>query len=92
MIQREHADGIVGALEAMLARPDSTPDLERIGCPALVIVGDEDEITPPADAAMMHNQIARSRLVVLPEAGHLSSLEVPDGFTLALSDFLTSNL
>jgi pimeloyl-ACP methyl ester carboxylesterase len=41
---------------------------------------------------MMHNQIARSRLVVLPEAGHLSSLEVPDGFTLALSDFLTSNL
>jgi pimeloyl-ACP methyl ester carboxylesterase len=92
MIEREPADGIVGALEAMLTRPDSTPDLARIGCPALVIVGDEDEITPPADAAMMHNQIARSRLVVLPEAGHLSSLEVPDGFTLALSDFLTSNL
>jgi 3-oxoadipate enol-lactonase len=92
MIERERVDGIVGALEAMLARPDSTADLARIRCPALVIVGDEDEITPPADADMMHNQIARSRLVVLPEAGHLSSLEAPDGFTLALGDFLASNL
>jgi pimeloyl-ACP methyl ester carboxylesterase len=92
MIERERVDGIVGALEAMLARPDSTSDLARIACPALVIVGDEDEITPPADADMMHNQIARSRLVMLPEAGHLSNLEAPDGFTLALGDFLASNL
>jgi pimeloyl-ACP methyl ester carboxylesterase len=40
----------------------------------------------------MQNHIARSRLVVLPEAGHLSNLEAPDGFTLAVSDFLASNL
>jgi pimeloyl-ACP methyl ester carboxylesterase len=92
MIERERVEGIVGALEAMLARPDSTADLARISCPALVMVGDEDEITPVADAEMMQNQIARSRLVVLPEAGHLSNLEAPDGFTLALSDFLASNL
>jgi pimeloyl-ACP methyl ester carboxylesterase len=92
MIEREHAEGIVGALEAMLARPDSTPDLARIACPTLVVVGDEDELTPPADAELMQNHIVRSRLVVLPEAGHLSSLEAPDGFTLAVSDFLTSNL
>ena len=76
----------------MLSRPDSTPDLARIACPTLVIVGDEDELTPPADAELMQNHITRSRLVVLPEAGHLSNLEAPDGFTLAVSDFLASNL
>lgn len=92
MIEQERVEGIVGALEAMIARPDSTPDLPRIACPALVIVGDEDELTPPAHAEMMQNHIPRSRLVVLPEAGHLSSLEAPDGFTLAMADFLASNL
>ena len=83
---------IVSAIEAIMARSDSTPDLARISCPTLVIVGEEDVLTPVGDAVAMQNQISRSRLVILPEAGHLSSLEVPDGFALAVSDFLTSNL
>jgi 3-oxoadipate enol-lactonase len=92
MIEGASAAGIVGAIEAMMSRPDSTSDLPIIACPTLVIVGEEDELTPVADAAALQNQIARSRLVILPEAGHLSNLEVPDGFALALSDFLASNL
>jgi 3-oxoadipate enol-lactonase len=92
MVEREGVEGIIAALEAMLSRPDSTPDLARIACPTLVIVGDEDELTPPADAELMQNHITRSRLVVLPEVGHLSNLEAPDGFTLAVTDFLASNL
>jgi pimeloyl-ACP methyl ester carboxylesterase len=92
MIEGQRVEGIVAALQAMMARPDSTPDLERIAVPALVIVGSEDELTPTSDAELMQNHIPRSRLVVLPEAGHLSSLEAPDGFTLAVADFLASNL
>jgi pimeloyl-ACP methyl ester carboxylesterase len=92
MIERSTTEGIVGAVEAMMARRDRTPDLTRISCPTLVIVGEEDVVTPVADAVAMQNQIARSRLVILPEAGHLSNLEVPDNFTLALGDFLASNL
>jgi len=92
MIESASVPGIVGAIEAMIRRPDSRPDLSRISCPTLVIVGDEDVPTPIADAAEMQNQITRSRLVILPEAGHLSNLEVPDGFALAMSDFLASNL
>ena len=92
MIESQRVESLVAAIEAMMARPDSTPDLPRISCPALVVVGDEDELTPPADAGRMQNHISRSRLVVLPEAGHLSNLESPDGFTLAMSDFLASNL
>jgi len=92
MIERSSTDGIVAAIEAMMARPDSTKDLSRISCPTLVIVGEEDVLTPVADAVALQNQIARSRLVILPQAGHLSNLEVPDGFALAVSDFLSSNL
>jgi pimeloyl-ACP methyl ester carboxylesterase len=92
MIEGARVEGIVGAIEAMIERPDSTPDLARIACPTLVVVGGEDVITPVADGAEMQNHIARSRLVILPETGHLSNLEAPDGFALALSDFLASNL
>jgi len=92
MIERAPVPGIVGAIEAMIGRTDSRPDLSRISCPTLVIVGEEDIPTPVSDAAEMQNHIDRSRLVILPAAGHLSNLEAPDGFALALSDFLASNL
>ena len=49
-------------------------------------------ITPVADAQAMQRGIPRSRLVVLPEAGHLSSLETPEAFSRALADFLQSNM
>ena len=92
MIEGTRVEGIVAAIEAMLERPDSTPDLADISFPTLVVVGAEDLLTPVADATAMQNQIDRSRLVILPEVGHMSNLESPDGFTLALSDFLASNL
>lgn len=92
MIRSCDTQGIVSAIEAIMGRQDSTRDLPRISCPTLVVVGEEDVLTPVADAVGMQNQISRSRLVILPQAGHLSNLEVPDGFALAVSDFLASNL
>src|SRR6185436_13135958 len=92
MIEDASVPGIVGAIEAMMSRPDSRADLAHISCPTLVIVGEEDVPTPVSDAVDMQNQIERSRLVILPEAGHLSNLEAPDGFALAMSDFLASNM
>ena len=80
------------SLKALMARPDSTHDLARINCPALIIVGAEDEVTPEANARTLEKHIERSRLVVLPEAGHLSNIESPEAFSLALSDFLASNM
>src|SRR5205814_9152368 len=91
MIETAGTAAIVAAVEAMMTRPDSTKDLARISCPTLVVVGEEDLLTPIADAVALQNQTVRSRLVILPEAGHLSNLEVPDGFALALADFLSSN-
>jgi 3-oxoadipate enol-lactonase len=80
------------AVSAMMGRPDSTPDLERISCATLVLVGAEDAITPPEDADAMHRAIARSTMTVIPQAGHLSNLEQPDVFSKALGDFLLAHL
>lgn len=84
------AAGFVGALEAMKGRPDSTDELSRINVPTLIIVGENDGVTPPEAARSMHEHIAGSRLVVIPEAGHLSNLEAPEAFNGALAEFLGS--
>ena len=80
--------GVVGALEAMKRRPDSTELLAGIDVPTLVVVGEEDKPSPPAVAEAMHEAIPSSRFVVLPGAGHLTNLEVPDAFNEALGAFL----
>jgi pimeloyl-ACP methyl ester carboxylesterase len=92
MIESTSVAAIAGALEALSNRPDSTPDLARMTCPALIVVGAEDVLTPVADAEAMDRRIARSSLVVLPGAGHLSNLESPDAFSRALADFLASSV
>jgi pimeloyl-ACP methyl ester carboxylesterase len=83
----ESVDGIVGALEAMRGRPDSTALLPQIDVPTLIVVGAEDVITPVKEARAMADAIRGSRLEVIPEAGHLSNLERPAAFNAALSDF-----
>lgn len=92
LVRANAVSAIDGAIHAMMTRPDSTPDLQRISVPALVIVGEEDTLTPVADSEALHRAIERSQLVVLPGAGHLSSLEVPEEFSRAIGNFLTSNL
>lgn len=80
--------GFVGALEAMKTRPDGSAQLDSIDVPTLVVVGEEDKPSPPEVAESMHERIRGSRLVVLPEAGHLTNLEVPGPFNQAVGEFL----
>jgi pimeloyl-ACP methyl ester carboxylesterase len=81
--------GIVGALGAMRDRPDSTPLLATLaGLPTLVLVGDEDEVTPPAQARLMAETIPGASLVVIRSAGHVPPLERPAETTDAIVAFL----
>ena len=83
--------GIVGALAAMRDRPDSTALLpELAGLPTLVIVGDEDEVTPAAQAKAMAEAIPGANLVVVRSAGHLPPVERPVETTDALLAFLSA--
>lgn len=84
------APGFLGALEAMKKRPDSTRTLARINVPTLFLVGEHDAITPPGVAREMHAAVPGSRLVVIPDAGHLSNLESPAAFNGATLEFLGS--
>jgi 3-oxoadipate enol-lactonase len=79
---------IAGSVVALMTRLDSTPLLKTIHCPTLVIVGEEDTLTPPAMSQDLHAGIKGSELIVLPGAGHLASLERPREFNAALGGFL----
>ncbi len=88
MMTMAPVNGVIGALEAMIARPDSTPTLATIDVPTLIIVGDEDILTPPKEAQAMHEQIPGSRLEILAGAGHVSNVERPAAFNHVASEFL----
>jgi 3-oxoadipate enol-lactonase len=81
-------EGVVDALEALRTRPDSRADLSTITCPTLVMVGDEDTLTPPAAARVMFEGIAGATWAGIPRAGHLANVEQPQPFTDALARFL----
>jgi pimeloyl-ACP methyl ester carboxylesterase len=85
-------DGMVGALEGMAARPDSTSTLPQIRCPTLVLVGSDDAITPPSMAREMAAAIPGAELVEIPGAGHLAPLERPAEVNAALEHFLARAL
>ena len=76
--------------EAIIARPDNRPFLAEVACPTVIIVGAEDALTPVKVAEEMHAGIAGSRLEVIPDCGHLSTLERPEAVTGILSDWLAA--
>jgi len=88
LVLANSTEAIAGAIRALMTRPDSTPLLSTIHGPALVLVGDEDVITPKAAAEEMHRGITGSQLAIVAGAGHLSNLEQPAAFNAALADFL----
>ncbi|MFI6508260.1 alpha/beta fold hydrolase [Streptosporangium sp. NPDC050855] len=76
------------AQRAMAARPDSFDTLRALDAPVLVIVGEEDEITPIAVADAMAEAAPDGRLAVIEKAGHLSAIEQPEAFNRAVSAFV----
>jgi pimeloyl-ACP methyl ester carboxylesterase len=92
MMESNPPRAVEAAIDALMTRPDSTPDLAEISCATLVIAGNEDVVTPVADADAMQRAIERSMLVTLPAAGHLSNMEQPDAFSRAIADFLLAHL
>ncbi len=82
--------GIAAGLAAMATRTDSTPGLSKIRVPTLLVVGEEDKVTPVSESEAMSKAIAGSRVKIISKSGHLSNLENPQGFNDHLSEFLTS--
>lgn len=89
-MQRTAPEGIVGALRGMASRPDRRPDLPKIAAPTLVMVGEEDVLTPPAESQAMADAIPNAHLEVIPKAGHMAPYENPAVANTAILRFLKS--
>lgn len=90
ILEEARLEGVVGASEAMMNRPDSTPDLAGISVPTLIVVGDEDALTPVKESRILADNIPGSRLEIIQGAGHLSNVERPAAFSLLLREFVSS--
>ena len=90
LIDEATPQGIAAASRGMARRADSTELLGGITCPTLVIVGEQDALIPPVVTQDYASRIPGAQFAVIPQAGHLSSLEQPEAFLQAIGGFLGS--
>jgi 3-oxoadipate enol-lactonase len=90
MIVKTSVQSLCSTLLALSSRKETCHILSEIKVPVLIMVGNEDKITPPAAARFMHENIKGSLLKIIDHAGHLSNLENPEEFNLRLKKFVAS--
>lgn len=88
VVERTSPAGIAAAQRGMAARPDVTDILPHITVPTLVLVGAEDAISPPAEMQEIADAIPAAEYVVIPAAGHMTTMENPDAVSAALIRFV----
>jgi pimeloyl-ACP methyl ester carboxylesterase len=88
MAEETGAEAFLRQQKAIMTREDARPWLKSIACPTLVLVGDGDELTPLPLSQELAAGIAGSRLVVVPDCGHLSTMERPEAVTQALVEWM----
>ncbi|HWK84465.1 MAG TPA: alpha/beta fold hydrolase, partial [Caldimonas sp.] len=84
------ARGQLNQQRAMLARPDSHADLATLRIPTLVLCGEQDLVTLPADHEAMAGRIPGAQWATIPDCGHLSTLEQPEAVNRVLAEWLAS--
>ena len=88
MFERKSPDVFEAQMNALLGRPDATPVLAQIRCPALILTGREDAWSPPATHQLMAGAIPNAKLVIVPDSGHMSTMEQPAAVAQAMRDWL----
>jgi pimeloyl-ACP methyl ester carboxylesterase len=89
MAEETGPEAFVRQQKAIMTRSDARPRLASIACPTLVLVGEGDELTPPALSQEIAGAVPGAQLVLVPECGHLSTLEQPDAVNAALVAWLS---
>jgi pimeloyl-ACP methyl ester carboxylesterase len=92
MAQETGPEAFIRQQHAIMGRADLRASLPAIRCPTLVLVGDGDELTPPALSQEIAAGIPGARLVTVPDSGHLSTLEQPDAVNKVLVDWIEGRL
>lgn len=90
LVKQQSAAALRGGIHRMMTRPDATEVIQNLRAPLLIIVGEEDTLTPPEEAHRTAALSPHAELVVLPRTGHLPSLEQPQAFNEAVHAFLSA--
>jgi pimeloyl-ACP methyl ester carboxylesterase len=90
MAEETGVEAFLRQQQAIMGRPDSRPGLRAIKCATLVLVGNDDEATPPELSREIAAGIPGSRLVMIADCGHLSTLEQPERVTEALVAWMSA--
>jgi pimeloyl-ACP methyl ester carboxylesterase len=90
MMTETGPEAFVRQLNAIMSRPDSRPLLSSIKCPTMVLVGEDDVATPPELNKEIAAGISGAKLTIVPDSGHLSTLEKPDAVNAALTEWLAA--
>jgi pimeloyl-ACP methyl ester carboxylesterase len=88
MLERSSPQQFSAQINALLTRPDAAPGLGDITCPTLVLTGEQDVWSPPAQHAAMAQVMAGAQLCVVPHSGHMSTLEQPEAVSRAMRQWL----
>lgn len=88
MMMQASAAGIAAVQRGMAERHDSTPTLTTIAVPTLVIVGEEDTLTPRTEMEKIHGSIQGSVMRCVPKAGHYAPFEQPGEVHKVMREFL----
>ena len=88
MMSRKTPAIFAAQVRALLARPDASAILEQIHCPALLLTGREDGWSPPAQHSAMAAKVSGSKLVIVPDCGHMSMMERPAEVSAAMRDWI----
>jgi 3-oxoadipate enol-lactonase/4-carboxymuconolactone decarboxylase len=91
MLLRTSPEGYAAAAEA-IAACDLSAQTATLNLPAVVIVGELDMATPVSSAEAMHTSLRGSKLVVLPGALHIPTVEFPEAVTAAIRSFLEPDI
>jgi pimeloyl-ACP methyl ester carboxylesterase len=90
MLRKMSAENLAQVQRGMAERPDSAPLLQTIHVPTLVVTGDEDILTGPAEAEWMRQNIPSSEMKIIPQAGHFSPWEQAGAVGTLLRQFFDS--
>ena len=90
MMERKTPDIFAAQMNALLARPEAGDLLPRIECPALILTGSHDAWSPAVRHEEMAAAIPNSTLVIVPDCGHMSTMECPEAITKAINRWLSA--
>jgi 3-oxoadipate enol-lactonase len=90
MMRKMSPENVAQVQRGMAERPDSVATLKTINVPTLLLTGSEDILTGSSEASLMHQNIAGSRMIIVPRAGHFAAWEQPEETGTVLRRFLDS--